>query len=221
MAIVPGMSRPGEHQAYSVEVRELSCRRGMRTLFSGLSFTLEEGQFTEIRGPNGAGKTSLLRIMAGFLPATDGTILYNSGGSSSGFAHEVNYMGHALALKSSLTVRENVALWDSLLGQSKQDLIDRALAAFGISRLADLPLRYLSQGQKRRTALCRLLTSPRPYWLLDEPNVGLDTAATAVLADVMSQHLTNGGIILAASHIDLGITPNRTIRIQKGSAYVD
>ncbi|MHA1571329.1 MAG: heme ABC exporter ATP-binding protein CcmA, partial [Alphaproteobacteria bacterium] len=142
--------------------------------------------------------------MAGLLRLETGTIEWNGQDIAQDLqAHRsrVAYIGHQDALKPVLTVRENVAFWADLAGTTAGSVVDQALAAFGIGHLAELPARILSQGQRRRTNLARLVAVPAPLWLLDEPTVGLDTAAIAYLDTAIGAHRAKGGIVVAASHV--------------------
>jgi heme exporter protein A len=181
----------------SLAAHEISCQRGGRLLFRGLSFTLQPGEGLLVTGPNGAGKTSLLRLIAGLLPLNAGSI--ESGDASTPLPELCHYVGHANGIKSALTLEENVAFWVDFLGGGDADL-DDALHMFGLAELKDLPAGLLSAGQKRKLALLRLFVAPRPIWLLDEPSVSLDTASVAVLDKAIARHLARGGIAVVASH---------------------
>ena len=188
----------------SFQGRQLVCYRGERRVLSAVDFDVARGGALLLTGPNGSGKSSLLRAMAGLLRLEAGTIEWNDQDIAQDLAaHQsrVAYIGHLDALKPVLTVRENVAFWAELGGAVPGPVVDEALAAFGIGHLADLPARILSQGQRRRTNLARLVTVPAPLWLLDEPTVGLDTAAIADLDTAIGAHRAKGGIVIAASHV--------------------
>lgn len=183
----------------------LTVERGGRIVFSNLSFGLDAGGSLTITGPNGAGKSTLLRVLAGLLPLSGGTISWSplSGGTLSEQAH---YVGHADALKGLLTVAENLAFLAAMLDAGNGGMpVATALAEFGLSHVANLPVTYLSAGQKRRAALAKLLVAKRPVWLLDEPLSALDVASQALLATIMAAHLARGGIIVAATHAKLDL----------------
>lgn len=184
---------------------DLTLERGGRLIFSHLNFTLDRGQALAVTGANGAGKSSLLRALAGHLSPQSGSIsLLPENGVPR--AEAMHYVGHADALKSVLTVAENLAFWSSLLTTERAGLtIAGALGRFGLKHVAALPAAYLSAGQRRRAALARLLLAPRPIWLLDEPLTALDLASQAVLLEVMREHLAGGGLIVAATHAALGL----------------
>jgi heme exporter protein A len=181
----------------------LGCTRGARAVFRDVNFELAAGQALALTGPNGAGKSSLLRLIAGLLPAVSGHVALEGGTAELTLAEQAHYQGHLDAFKPSLTVAENLAFWIHYLGGTGRP--DAALAALDIAGLAGLPAGYLSAGQRRRLSLARLVAVPRPIWLLDEPTSTLDAAAQAQLAALMRRHLDTGGLIIAATHGPLGI----------------
>lgn len=189
-----------------IEAKGLAVERGGRRVFTDLGFSLADGEALVVTGPNGAGKSSLLRALAGLLPLAEGTIALTPAAES--LAESCHYVGHADALKPSLTVYENLDFWTALLSRTKTDAgarIEAALARLGLAHIADLPCAYLSAGQKRRAALARLIAAERPLWLLDEPATALDAASQTVLAGMMREHLAQGGMIIAATHAPLDI----------------
>jgi heme exporter protein A len=183
---------------------DLACRRGGRDVFTGVTFAVEAGTALAIRGRNGAGKSSLLRLVAGLIRPAGGAITLDGGDGESTIGEQAHYLGHQDALKPALSVTENLRFWSAFLGGSAGG-VEPALAAIGLDALADLPAAYLSAGQRRRLSIARLLAVKRALWLLDEPTSALDAAAQSRLAAIMRQHLAGGGIILAATHGDLGL----------------
>ena len=181
---------------------DLSCQRGGRTIFDGLSFAVSPGEALLVSGPNGAGKTSLLRQIAGLLPLAGGRLALEGAGADAELPELCHYVGHLNAVKGSFSVRENLAFWAAFLGGNGTSL-DRALAAFGLGALAELPAGLLSAGQKRKLALSRLFAARRPVWLLDEPQVSLDVVSVTALDAAIKHHLETGGIALVASHTPL------------------
>lgn len=181
---------------------EISCRRGGRVLFEKLSFSLAPGEALLVTGPNGAGKTSLLRLIAGLLPIAAGRLSLIGAASDAERAELCHYVGHANGIKNALKVRENLAFYAGFL-EGDEAALDDALAAFGLAALADLPAGLLSAGQTRKLALSRLFAAPRPIWLLDEPQVSLDTDSVKLLDLAIATHLRTGGVAIVASHAPL------------------
>jgi len=191
---------------------DLACWRGERAVFAGLSFRVASGGAVLLTGPNGAGKSSLLRLLAGLIPAAEGRLLWDGGGALAdrvAHARRLRYLSHADALKPSLTARENLAFHARLHGGA----VAPALAALGLTELAELPARILSSGQKRRLALARLALSPAAIWLLDEPTVGLDAASVERLGDLLGSHRAAGGMVIAATHLPLPLPDAGELRL--------
>lgn len=185
--------------------------RGGREVFARLDFDATSGEALALVGPNGAGKTSLLRLIAGLLMPADGRVELEGGEADSPVAEQAHYLGHRDALKPSLSVSENLAFWRAFLGGGPTDLA-AAITAVGLAHAAELPAAYLSAGQRRRLSIARLLVVRRPVWLLDEPTAALDVRGQELFAGLMQQHLSSGGVIVAATHLPLGI-PARELRI--------
>jgi heme exporter protein A len=193
-------------------VDSLSGGRGDHLLFTSVCCTLERGETLVITGPNGAGKSTLLRIIAGFLPAADGgTWLETDEGKLPVSVHS-HYLSTLNAMKPALSVYENLKFWQDFHG-SKLHEIDEALEIVGLFNIDHLPYGVLSTGQKRRVSIAMLLCSRRSVWLLDEPTSGLDHDAQAMFANVMRDHLRTGGLIIAVTHIDLGLDAADSQRI--------
>ena len=198
-----------------LELTDIACVRGERPLFSGLSFALEPADILVLRGSNGAGKSSLLRIVASLLTPVEGRIAWRGADiAEDPDAHRarLRYIGHLDGLKGALTVQENLLMAASIAG-ADQNNVGPAMEALGVGPLRHLPARYLSSGQRRRTALARLVMSPAPLWLLDEPTVGLDDDGVERLRRVIQRQRDGGGIVIAATHIDLGLEETRTLRL--------
>ena len=192
----------------------LTSTRGGRSLFSGLSFAVEGGESLLLMGPNGAGKTTLIRILAGLLAPSAGAVRLDGGDAERSVGEQCHYVGHLNALKASLTVEENASFWCRFLdGGGAADRVEAALSAFGLAELGDIPAAYLSAGQKRRLGLARLLLVERPVWLLDEPTVSLDQVAQEMLVAATGAHLAAGGLVVAATHVPLGLTRARELHL--------
>ncbi len=194
---------------HNLTAQSLACERNGRTLFSGLNIVITPGQYVELRGPNGAGKSSLLRLLAGLLPASAGTIAADGKTSADEpLATQLHFIAHDSAMKTAMTVAENLQFWCDVLGGSA---IANALQAFSLESLRDDPVQLLSAGQRRRLALSRLFVAERPIWLLDEPATALDQKSTSTLHAHMKAHTEHGGMIIAAVHGETGLTPDQTI----------
>ncbi len=189
----------------------LTCIRGGRQVFAGLGLGVRGGEALAVTGRNGAGKSSLLRIIAGLLVPAAGTLALDGGDDELTVAEQAHYLGHRDALKPALTVAENLTFWRDFLGGGAA-AVDDALAACGLGHAAQLPAAYLSAGQKRRLSMARLIAVRRPVWLLDEPTSALDADGQALVARLMADHLAAGGLIVAATHLPLGIAA-REMRI--------
>lgn len=186
------------------EALDLACLRGGRIVFARLAFRAEAGGLLVLRGANGTGKSSLLRMMAGLIGPAHGALLWNGEDiADDPDAHRARtaYAGHSDALKPALTVAEHLEFHAKLRG-CPNDKIGAALDAFDLTKLAGLPARLLSQGQRKRVALARLIAAPAALWLLDEPTNGLDADSTARLESAIAAHRDAGGIVVAATHLD-------------------
>ena len=188
----------------------LTCERGGRTVFTGVRFAVSNGQLMQLTGPNGSGKSSLLRMIAGLNEAASGNLKLEGGHDDLTIGQQAHYIAHQEAVKTALSVAENLAFWRDFMGAGD---VERAMAAFDLTRLSSYPAGLLSAGQKRRLALARLVLVPRVLWLLDEPTVGLDAASMARLVGVMAGHLEKGGIIIAATHVPLGREPDTRLEL--------
>ena len=202
-----------------LSVSDLSCSRGDRQLFSGVHLTLKSGCCVHIEGDNGVGKTSLLRIVSGLSPAASGQVEWEGVPiqASEAFRAARMYLGHQLALKEDLTALENLHYEAAIAGRPLSDA--NALAALeqlGLKGRAHLPVRVLSQGQKRRAALARLLASRAALWILDEPLVALDLSAQTQVCELLQSHLAAGGMALVTSHqaLQLGSAQHTSYRLQ-------
>jgi heme exporter protein A len=205
-------------QTAGLAAHSISCQRGGRLIFQSLSFRLALGEALLVTGPNGAGKTSLLRQIAGLLPLAGGELRLDGAGPDAALPELCHYVGHANAVKTNLSVGENLAFWADFL-DGEQGALKRALAAFGLAPLADLPAGLLSAGQKRRLALSRLFAAPRPIWLLDEPQTSLDAASLKLLDAAIKDYLDTGGIAVVASHVPLRTKFTHKLALGKERVY--
>lgn len=198
-----------------VVAEDLTIERGGRAIVEELSFTVSGGEALVLTGPNGAGKTSLLRTIAGFLRPSRGAIRVDGGDPEKSLGEQAHFIGHANAIKTNLTVRENALFWVSFLqgGGDASNAAARALDAFDVSDLADFPAAYLSAGQKRRLGLSRLAGVRRPLWLLDEPTVSLDAQSSSLLTAAVDAHTAAGGIAIVATHLPLGLQRARALQL--------
>lgn len=186
-------------QTAVLDVRGLSVSRGERPLFTHLSLVVRAGQAAVLTGPNGTGKTTLLLALAGIVRPEAGEIAFPAHRGEIGTRPAMHFLGYQQGIKPRLTVRENLAFWRQANGPGGP-AIAAALAETGIDSLAELEAGYLSSGQLRRLALARLLVTPRPIWLLDEPSATLDVAGEALLVRLIEAHRQAGGIAVIATH---------------------
>jgi heme exporter protein A len=185
----------------------LACVRGGRLVFEALGFELAPGEALVLRGPNGTGKSTLLRLLAGFLRPAAGSLAWDGAPlppSSPEHRARLHFVGHADPVKPLLSVFENVGFASAMAGNGSAEVAG-ALRRFALDELAATPARFLSSGQKRRTTLARLLASPRPLWLLDEPGVGLDRANRDRLEQAIREHRAAGGLCILATHGDVAV----------------
>jgi heme exporter protein A len=198
----------------------LACVRGERLIFSGIAFALDAGEVLVVTGANGSGKTSLLRIVCGLLEAAAGEIRWNGSSARAlgdDFFAELAYLGHHNGLKDDLSATENMQVWAGVSGITVDRAAARqALARMGLAGREDLPVRWLSQGQKRRAAIARLLVAERPLWVLDEPFAGLDRASTVTVEALLQEHLAERGMAILTTHQDLGAVAASVRRLELG-----
>ncbi len=183
--------------------RGLACRRGERLVFGDLDFSLAGGELLILRGPNGSGKSTLLRLIAGLVPAEQGSLTWRAAPIDDGeaFRAELAYLGHLDATKPELSPREDLRFWLALRGAEHADrAAAAALALLGLERLADLPCRMLSAGQRRRLALARIAAASARIWLLDEPFTALDDASLDAAHELIAGHRAAGGLVMMAAH---------------------
>ena len=203
-----------------LEVADLECVRGDRRLFSGLAFSLGDGELLHLHGHNGSGKTTLMRTICGLIQPMSGRILWrgeNTRSLGDEFTRDVLYVGHKNGIKDDLNGVENLRVGCVLEGAPvSTDQAWEALQRLGLRGHEDLPTRVLSQGQKRRVCLARLLVSKAPLWILDEPFTALDSAAVDFLQSVIRQHVDQGGMVMLTTHQEVSLTRGQVKQLQLG-----
>ena len=206
-----------------LQARQIECIRGDRRLFHDLSFQLEAKQALRICGENGSGKTSLLRMVAGLSPPQSGEIRWNNARISvlaDDYRRELIFIGHANGLKEELTAVENLQHALTLTGRRIEcGELRSALAELGLAATASLPVKVLSQGQKRRVALARLMfCADKTLWILDEPFGALDTIAVAYIEKLLLTHLQRGGMLLYTTHQEVALPGAQSLSVELGHA---
>jgi heme exporter protein A len=194
-------------------VHRLTCVRGTRPLFSGVEFALGPGSWAHVRGPNGAGKTSLLRILAGLAQPEEGEVRWNGEKiGSEEYRRELMYLGHRAAVKDDLTALENLTFAAEMDGVTlSREQAEDALVRFGLAGREDLPVRFLSAGQKRRALLAQTVARPAKLWILDEPFTALDVKAVDFLSNLVADHVKAGGIVVMTSHQAIPLAPGQVV----------
>lgn len=201
-----------------LEAVNLGCVRGERRLFSNLNFSLTPGTFLHLSGPNGSGKTSLLRIICGLLTPEEGEIRWQGANIRSlgeEYFSALTYVGHRNGVKEELTSLENLSIASGLAGTPIS--VDRAysnLGKMGLAGRENLPARLLSEGQRRRSALARLLSRPGTLWLLDEVLTSLDKAAVVLMKSLIEDHLSSGGMAIVATHQEINLSAGKFQRLE-------
>ena len=202
---------------FMLSVANLSCVRGERRLFSGLAFELAAGEWLHVQGENGAGKTTLMRALVGLAHPDQGEIRWQGepiAALGEDYRRQLLYLGHHGAVKEELTPLENLVLASSLDGRSIDER--EALAAlhrFGLQGREELPVRFLSAGQKRRVLLARLVTRKAPLWVLDEPFTALDVKAVDMLSALIAEHVGAGGMVILTSHQSMPIAGGKAVTL--------
>lgn len=192
-----------------LEVINLACARGDHQLFSGLNFSLAEGELMQVQGENGSGKTTLLRTLCGFMQPAEGEIRWrgqNVQELDEEFFAEMIYLGHLNAIKDELNALENLHISAGLAGIAiDEQTALAALRRMGLRRREHLPVKVLSQGQRRRVALSRLLLGNASLWILDEPLTALDVGAVGLMQELIGEHLSKGGMVIFTTHQPLQV----------------
>jgi heme exporter protein A len=192
-----------------LEVMNLGCVRGHRTLFSDVNFIIKPGTLLQLKGPNGSGKTSLLRIVCGLMAPETGEVRWEGAKIRSAgeeYSRNLTYLGHRNGIKEELSSLENLRIAAGLAGfDLSREKAQEALKQVGLSGRENLPARFLSEGQRRRSALARLVACTTKLWVLDEVLASLDTAAVKLVESLIAGHLSNGGLVIVATHHDLNL----------------
>ncbi len=208
-----------------LEVKNLQCIRGDRELFTDLSFQLEANQLMILEGQNGSGKTTLLRSLCGLYLQDEGDILWDGvpiQKQDENYHRDLLYLGHLNGIKADLTVIENLRINAALAGNTPSlDVLMGALDTIGLYAFEDFPTSQLSQGQKRRVALARLLISKAKLWILDEPFVALDVAAVELLQTIIANHVDNGGMVVLTTHQEVPLTSGKIKRLSLNEKPLD
>ena len=200
-----------------LETVDLECVRGDRPLFSHLSFSLKPGELLHVTGANGAGKTTLLRTLCGLTRAHAGEIRWRGNAIQKlgdDYHSDLAYIGHANGIQGDLSPLENLGVAASLGGNAHDEQILATLERLGLAAFRHFPSKILSQGQKRRLALARLLVEHKPLWILDEPLSGLDVDSVALMTTILIEHLSQGGLIIITSHQEIDVETKSILHIR-------
>ena len=204
-----------------LEALNVGCVRGERLLFSDVNFSLSAGSVVQLTGANGSGKTSLLRIICGLLMPTEGEIRWertNIRSLGEEYSKSLSYVGHRNGVKEELNAIENLRISNGLAGNSLTPAAAKeALERIGLTVRDSLPVRLLSEGQRRRVALARLITSGARLWILDEVLTSLDRSAVAIMKSLIGEHLQNGGMAIIATHQELDLSAGSLQRLELAS----
>ncbi|MEE9492606.1 MAG: cytochrome c biogenesis heme-transporting ATPase CcmA [Gammaproteobacteria bacterium] len=209
----------------TLKVNNLQCIRGGRELFSNLSFELQASQLMMLEGRNGSGKTTLLRALCGLYIPDEGEILWQGERiqkQDEAYRCELLYLGHLNAIKADLNVLENLRFNTLIAGETvTDDALMAALDTIGLYAFEEHLTRQLSQGQKRRVALARLLLSKARLWILDEPFVALDVAAVTLLQTMIASHVEKGGMVILTTHQEVPLTSGKIKRLSLNGNSLD
>jgi heme exporter protein A len=202
----------------TLQVQHLACTRGERQLFRDLNFEIKNGEALWVAGTNGSGKTSLLRMLCGLSMPAEGAVRWNGENIRSirdEFNNKLVYIGHASGVKDDLLAWESIVIAATLAGKAvSRDDACKALQQMGLVQVIELPVRVLSQGQRKRVALARLqLMMAAPLWILDEPFTALDQRSVTDLCDTLNAHLANGGMVIYTTHQEIALTAGQTMRL--------
>ena len=208
----------------ALTIDALSCMRGDRVLFRDLSFALDNGDMVHLKGHNGSGKTTLLRALAGLLLPEAGEVRWQGNNIRKlreEYSRHLLYLGHLNGIKGDLTAAENLRIAATLDGyELSEERSWKVLGEIGLKGYEDLPSKHLSQGQKRRVALARLLANDARVWILDEPFTALDVGAVEMLQDVIRGHLSAGGMAVITTHQEVAMLGDHSRTVVLGQTSV-
>lgn len=209
--------KPNNTSIHCLAAQNLSCERGRRELFSDVAFSLNSGQSLIVTGENGSGKTSLLKILTGLSLAAEGAVLWDQQDihhQAQSYQQQLLYIGHRAAVKTELTVRENLQLllklWPNELAMSIPELAD----CVGLRKRLSVQCGRLSAGQQRRVALARLFVAQQKLWILDEPLTALDVGFIEAIEQQLGRHLDNQGLLVLTTHRGIEIDPAKLIKLE-------
>ncbi|SAL66130.1 nodulation ABC transporter NodI [Caballeronia udeis] len=214
-SFVPSERSPASSGDALLSVDKLAFDRAGQMLFKDIAFDVGAGQVLQIHGPNGSGKTTLLRVLAGLLQPSAGTVRWRGKDAHARpdvWRQSLAYLGHLNGISDDLTAAENLS-FSSVLGEVAEERVEveeEALKSVGLDRYRHAIVRGLSQGQKRRLAISRLLLEHKPLWLLDEPAAALDAESSGVLERCIAGHIERGGIVLMTTHKLIATAPSAT-----------
>ena len=200
-----------------LEAVDLECVRGDRPLFSHLSFSLRPGELLHVTGINGSGKPTLQPTLCGLTHPQTGEIRWNGANIiklGDDYHAQLTYVGHTNGIQGDLTPQENLRVAVSLSGGADVAQIGKILERLGLAAYHHFPSKILSQGQKRRLALARLMVERKPLWILDEPLSGLDVDSVSLMTSILMEHLTQDGLIIITSHQDIHVQNKTVLQIR-------
>lgn len=195
-----------------LQASNLTLWRGSTCLFERLSFRVDPGTALIVRGPNGAGKTTLLRVLCGLTRAEEGEVLWQGRPAAEELRGRIAYAGHQPGLKADLTVRQNLAFYAGLSDQGAD--LDGLMRTVRLGHCADLEVRHLSAGQKRRAGLARVFIGDAPLWLLDEPFTNLDPEGRGLIEERIDAHLAADGLAVIVAHGDIALRKDSTVTLE-------
>lgn len=206
-----------------LQLEQIACQRGDKTLFTDLSLTWQSGDFVQIEGHNGIGKTSLLRILVGLAPPLAGQVCWNGQAIKQcreDYYYQLLYLGHHAGIKPELTPWENLKFYQAISQcQQGEEALWQALEKVGLIGREDIISGQLSAGQQRRIALARLWLSQAPLWVLDEPFTAIDKNGVRILTRLFEQQVEKGGMVILTSHQEIPSEQLQVLDLEKYKFY--